>query len=158
MTKKLSLSHQTLGKITMVTTETGLLCMVVNFVQRGMTNFSFRLLLMASFVFLLKISFNYGRWVFNLLNCWLMMTYIRVSPDRNDYNLWLLTKAMKVCYWLELVLLQYTIFPCRWNSRYPVATVGEVWGGMILPRLCWTVTWINTYAELLVVGYIFSTV
>jgi len=40
-----------------------------------------RLILMASFVFLLKISFNHG----------------------------------------------------RWNSRYPVATVGEVWGGMILP-------------------------
>lgn len=151
MTEKLSLSHQTLGKITMVTTETGLLCMVVNFVQRGMTNFSFRLLLMASFVFLLEISFNHGRWVFNPLNCWLMMTYIRVSPDRNDYNLWLLTKAMKVC-WLELVFI--TIH----NISLQVTTVGEVWGGMILPRLCWTVTWINTYAELLVVGYIFSTV
>ena len=70
MTEKLSLSHQTVGKITMVTTETGLVNMVVNPVQQGMKCFfSFRLLLKASFAFLLDLSSNHGRWVFDLLYC-----------------------------------------------------------------------------------------
>ena len=69
MTEKLSLSHQTVGKITMVTTETRLKKMVVNFLQQGMTYFSFRLLLIASFAFLLDLSSNHSRWVFDMLYC-----------------------------------------------------------------------------------------
>ena len=69
MTEKLSLSHQTVGKITMVTTETRLINMVVNFLQQGMTCFYFRLLLIASFAFLLDLSSNHSRWVFDMLYC-----------------------------------------------------------------------------------------
>lgn len=69
MTEKLSLSHQTVGKITMVTTETRLINMVVNFLQQGMTYFYFRLLLIASFAFLLDLSSNHSRWVFDMLYC-----------------------------------------------------------------------------------------